>query len=1213
MLTLSGTGQFSLAWENETTIFMSTNATAGQVQKALEDLLSIKCGTEPSSADILLQAGFEHGMEKFTSGGRAVSWTEPFCGRFSAHKLGSLVKIHPPAPAYDVTKYTHLCFAHKGYLSNTLHVAVSYADTFLHVVKKNLTCQWPLNKTSPESWKFVCADLWRDCLERSESLKDLLKNSSVFLHEIDIEPLARAAESSAWFFVDEVIVSDTAIVGVPVSISSQHLRKLLQSYADNSTAQYLNASDFVVTKDSSSCYQSRWTLTWVSTTGDLPNIINVSAENLTGLNPAVTARVVFDGGVFISPIFGDMLATPNDFTQVVVAVNDVPANCSGSCVFQYLLESTPSVDNVEYSVEDAAHMSIHLAGSGLAADRSSLLIKADQTDCEVLASSRSSALCRMNLLPAGWYRVTVLLLLKPFFKRFVDYPHKRWGELKSGITDLCGLPVTLMGSGFDGISLVAIGSQPCPINANASNATVIECRLPPWRGGDHVVHVTLAGEHGSALLPEAFAYDASLNPTIISLSRNTSSTAGGQTLYIGISSLANYTGSDVKVTIQASVVEIQAQTGHGLRVVLPSLTRGLYNLSVFLNDVPLGAEGAELLIQYVTEVFRMEPCCGSLLDLITTRYRSIAILGGTSLTISGTGFISNRQVVSIFVGSQPCPVSYLNEEEIVCRTPPATRLSNASAQDLLANVQLFVGNRSSVDASVSYISNLTFLYKASLTPDIVDVEVEMANDTMVLKIEAVNVTDLVALLGDVECELKEEHANHSTVGAQCSLPLNVFEPGRYPLRVLQKQMGYASIRAARQHFTVAPLIKTIFPSHASVCGGQLLTISGRNLKSQANSSRVSLTGNFTCEIQSSDDTFIRCALLGRDLPLDNGQFHDGSQDLGVTVTVNGIDSCCLGDCSLHLLENLTFVIDAVTVEFSESLIHLLVRAQRSAWRMEDTSIEVDSYLPCNITFWNETGVECRLNSLVAGDHAVSVRHRRWGQACLRRNGSDLFRVDPRVLRFYPQNFSINGGGLLTLEGVALKGRDETSVAIGNRPCFLTSASFWAVQCLVPSGHGVTTVRLYVDDTLNFVGEINYSEDSTPVFLSLLPVANQFLTIRVSRIGRAEDMYVSVGGAACTNITGDDRTLHCAVPRLPAGAYSVTGGDVLRGGASSGLVFTSLLTILSVNSNRVTVRFLMASAVRIFISPGVWFGHERGVSVLSWWCVRKLPVELCLNH
>lgn len=42
----------------------------------------------------------------------------------------------------------------------------------------------------------------------------------------------------------------------------------------------------------------------------------VSDENLTGLIPAIISYVVIDGGVFIDPIFGDMLATPNNFTQV---------------------------------------------------------------------------------------------------------------------------------------------------------------------------------------------------------------------------------------------------------------------------------------------------------------------------------------------------------------------------------------------------------------------------------------------------------------------------------------------------------------------------------------------------------------------------------------------------------------------------------------------------------------------------------------------------------------------------------------------------------------------------------------------------------------------------------------------------------------------------------------------------------------------------------
>lgn len=35
----------------------------------------------------------------------------------------------------------------------------------------------------------------------------------MFLHQVDIEPLTSKAETSGWFFVDEVIASDREIVG----------------------------------------------------------------------------------------------------------------------------------------------------------------------------------------------------------------------------------------------------------------------------------------------------------------------------------------------------------------------------------------------------------------------------------------------------------------------------------------------------------------------------------------------------------------------------------------------------------------------------------------------------------------------------------------------------------------------------------------------------------------------------------------------------------------------------------------------------------------------------------------------------------------------------------------------------------------------------------------------------------------------------------------
>ncbi|XP_063157380.1 fibrocystin [Candoia aspera] len=1259
MLTLSGRGWFSLAWDNVTSNLMSTNVTVEQMQKELEELLSVKCEIESSSADIFLQARFEQiDAENLVNDGVIVSWTLPFCGRFSNFRPKTLIKTSQLIPPYDVTKYTHLCFAYKGYLNNTLYIAVSYSNIFLNTVKRHLTCQWNL-KSSPESWKFICTNLWRDCLNSSEFLTDLPKNSSVFLHQIDVEAPATATGTHGWFFIDEIIVSDQDVVvfqkeprsahphgnliesisvagippvfnisffvadyhknlpllslrggiplegseetdqllvsvneaginltvqriqgaspplggtfqihlpnmvipGIPVSMSANHLHSLLQNYSDNFTAQYINASDFFVSKISNNCYQSIWTLTWTSLIGDLPNFIRVSNENLTGINPAVMSYVVFDGGVFIDPVFGDMLATPNNLTQVVVKVNDIPANCSGSCTFQYGRELTPLVSNIDYSTDDTDHIIVHIIGSGLTSGSQSLHIEANNITCKILNSNHTSVLCQMNLLPVGLYRVTVLVRPYGFAINtsgessiFLKITPRMTSVEPSVASEIGGLPVILAGSGLDGIHTVLFGSQLCPINFNTSNAMKIECKLPPWRGEESTVHLTLINEHESTVFASAFIYDPSLNPFIVSMNRNKSSVTGGQLLSIGISSFSNYTPLDVKVKIGDTAVQIQTVTDHGISVVLPSLAEGWHRLSVFLHHLLLSTRGLEPLIQYVTEIFSIEPCCGS-------------FLGGTLLTISGTGFSNNPVLVLVLIDSQPCTIISLTEDKILCRTPPPTQPLHTILKNFLADVELFIGNRSSVDTfQMKIFKNYTFLYKMSLTPDIINIEIELLNNSLWLGIEGVNVTNSVAILEHVECHLEVQKVNHSITWSQCSLPLSVLEPGHYVMRVLQKQVGFANLPAEMQHFTVDPQIKTIFPSHGSVCGGQLLTISGHSLKSWTNSTWVYVTGNFTCEIQSSNDNSIICALSPSDPLSDDQQLPDIPQALNITVNVNGMYSRCLGDCSFHLLGNKTLVIDAVTVRFSGTLIDLLIRIQKLVWAVDEILIEVDGHLPCNITSLNKTSIECQTGSLDAKEHSISVFSRSWGGACLRQKGSNIFRVTPDVLHLYPQNFSINGGGLLTLEGAALQGRSSTSVLIGNQKCLLTKVKYWSLQCLVPSGKGSAIVGLDIDNVSYPAGEISYSEEFTPVFLSLLPSTGQFLTIMVSKARQTEDMFVFIGGTSCANVTSNGTSLQCVLPQLPTGEYNVTGGNVQRGWAFSTLVFTSVLTVTSVKNS-----------------------------------------------
>ncbi|XP_009887276.1 PREDICTED: fibrocystin [Charadrius vociferus] len=1257
MLTVSGTGCFSISRNTISRRMIPTNATARQVQTAIEEILSIGCGTEPTSAKILFRHGFEkEDMKGFITTGHIVSGTEPFCGRFSVHRPIQLVKTSlSTPPRYDLTEYTHVCFARKGYMSNAFHMSVSYTNVSLRSVKRNLTCRWDFNETNSKSWTFTCTDLWKGCVNHSTLLQDLPANSPVFVHQIDLLSPVLQKETSGSFYLDEVIIADravtvsqrdpnppwpggrvveavsvvgstpvynvswmvsgcgaslpllslrgallgegskeygylyvstedvrvsltiqrlqkssppiggtfrihlphTVISDVSVHVSSRRLRKLLQDNVDNSTAPYFNTSDFIVTKDSNSCYESIWTLTWKSKTGDLPNIISVSAENLTGLKPTISSRVVYDGGVFIGPIFGDMLATFNNKTQVVVVVNDVLANCSGSCSFQFSQELTPLVSDVEYSSDAGSQATVVIRGAGFTEEKSALQVEVNNVTCHIITLNQTEVVCQTERLPVGVYQLTLLVRPYGFALNgstgegiFLRVEPKLVAIEPPTASEIGGLRVALRGTNLEGVNLVLFGSQPCPILEDDKNSTRIECKVPSRGTEDAAVHVTLISGYQSTTVTNLFRYDPSLNPAVVSLSRNRSGIAGGQELQIGIYQFASYRGSDIKVQIGGSWAQIQAQTDHGVNVTLPALAAGWYNVSVIINGIAVASTRVETLIQYLSEVFSIEPCCGS-------------FLGGTLLTISGVGFGQNPALVSVSMNRQTCTVIHLVEDTVWCLTPPAANVSNEDPQDISVRVNVFISSRS-LQHAVFANRTTTFNYQRALTPLITAVEKEITDSSLLLSIQGINITGSVAKLGHSECELEFQHGNKSAVFYQCSLPLNSLEPGTFPIQVIQRQMGYARVTARLQALTVTPCITSIFPSRGSICGGMLLTISGIALKSRRNLVRVSLESNYSCEIQNADNDAISCIVLPGAHGLRYRWLAEASWALNITVTVNGISSICLGDCTLQLHEQWTPLVDLVTWETNGTFTYLIIKGQRLAWPRDSPVVHLNNQAVCKAMFWNETSIKCQADCIAPGEHIISISNTRSGQACFRK-ASSVLTILPQVHRFYPQNFSTNGGGLLTLAGSALKGKRMTSILIDHHPCHVVNVTCVTIQCVVPPGNGTRALSLNVDGFSYYLGRICYNKEFTPAFLSL--VATGFLlTVTVSRVTEMDTIYVFVGDFVCSGVTITRSTLQCSAPPLPVGEYRVLGLDVLRGWASSNLTFTSQLMVTAVHHN-----------------------------------------------
>ncbi|MBZ3881642.1 Fibrocystin, partial [Sciurus carolinensis] len=972
------------------------------------------------------------------------------------------------------------------------------------------------------------------------------------LVQVTTQRLQRTSPPLGGFF--RILLPNAVIPDVPVHISAANLHKLLQDNADDFTSRYLNVSDFTVKEDLNSCYEHVWTLSWSTQIGDLPNFIRVSDQSLTGMNPAVTTHVVFDGGVFLGPVFGDMLATANQHTQVVVRVNDVPAHCLGSCAFQYLQQSTPSVLSVWYSSDGDINLLVYITGTGFSGDSQSLQVTVNKISCKVIFSNQTNVVCQTDLLPVGVHPVSVLV--RPFGlavntsgEGLFLYVRPRLDTVEpSRAAEIGGLWATIRGSSLKGVSLVLFGSKSCDINITTSNSQRIQCKIPPRGKDGYIVNVTVIRGGHSTVLPRAFTYVSSLNPVIVSLSRNRSSIAGGETLFIGMAQMLNYSDLDVETHIQDTLAQIHAQTAQGLEVVLPPLPAGLHRISVSINGVIIPSQGVDLYIQYLTEVFSMEPCCGSL-------------FGGTIISISGRGFGRDPALVWVLVGNQPCDKLNLTEESIWCETSPAPLLHNTDALTIPALVEVWAGNTTLIHGpSASLVGKgLTFVYEVAATPVVTALWGEVTNSSLKLYVEGSNLSDSVILLGSLKCEVETQSLGGNLSLSGCSFPLHSLEAGVYPIQVCQKQMGFANMSSVPQQFVVTPRIMTIFPTHGSVCGGTLLTVRGLALNSRRRSVQVNLSGPFTCMILHLEDSTVLCQINLMDDHLPGASFT-----LNITVVVNGLPSECEGNCTLFMQEEKSPVVDALTTDISGPLTTVLISGQRLCTRAEKPMVFIDDQLLCNVTFFNANQVACQISDLTPGLHYLSVVQTSNGYACFG-NISRHFSIIPQVFHYFPKNFSIHGGSLLAIEGTILRGQNTTLIFVGRQVCRTVNISSELIQCIVPAGNDSVALEMEVDGIWFDIGVVGYSDAFTPELLSVSQ-SDGILTFAVARISGPTNVDIFIGRTPCVGVSGNYTVLQCTVPFLPAGKYHIRGYDCIRGWASSALVFVLNATITAVTEN-----------------------------------------------
>ncbi|XP_040283144.1 fibrocystin isoform X3 [Bufo bufo] len=947
-----------------------------------------------------------------------------------------------------------------------------------------------------------------------------------------------------------VYLSGTTIPGIPVNISPQHLRELLISNADDVTCLYVNVSDFTITKDVNTCHKIVWTLTWKNMTGDLPNFLQVHAENLTGLDSYIIARVVYDGGVLIWPIFGDMLASSNLLPQVIVHVNDIPAQCSGSCAFQHLLNVTPVVRDIQYTAGVGCDFVVNIFGSGFSGNE--LDIKINQTDCRVLETNKTCIVCCIDtFLPLGVHQLFVAVKPHGFAINgsssdiFLHVTPKLFAVFPSVIPQTGGQLVTLEGVRLDGVTAVAFGSLLCPFFESTS--TSIRCIAPPQR--DPVSeNVSIKIEQQWISLPDRILFDSSLNPVILSITPNTSSAADHQVVFIHLSSFDKTAHVKMEVLVDMTRAKIVNVTSDGIEVTLPPLAGGIYNVSVIMNGISLTANGFQPTIYYVLETYRVEPCCGS-------------FLGGTVITIYGKGLSSNMSIISVYVGQEPCALLKATDEITTCRTPPYPFL-NLHEENITVPLNVFIANMTSKksisDSTIIGNGDLTFTYHRNFTPTISNLSWHTENGSLWLFFSGAIVADSIFLFQTLESEVEYEITYKNLQNSGFAIPLDHFSVGKYHIKVYQVNLGFANITLEQKIFELEPQVSSLSPREGPSCGGIILTLSGSFYKTSNTSVHLMLPGAYKCILQSVTNDTIRCVLQV------NGNVNISiPMDIQVSVIVNGISGLCQPNCTFTLLPEQTPIVNRVRPRLQRTTFFLYNFGERLN---KNLHIVVDSSQGCYTVYWNETLVICQLEDTISpGTHTVGFPFAGDRHSCVSQKLYNFF-IKPAITKFYPQYFGINGGGSLTMEGSGFQGGNSTLVLLGNvHHCKITMANNTIVRCIVPPGIGTMSISILMDNDTYTGGDVYLGELYTPMVHSVLQ-NGLILSFEVSGISSIDNIDLSVGNYKCTNVSGNSSWVQCSAPQLPAGNYEIKCLDSQRGWATANTTIAFPFQLFSIRNN-----------------------------------------------
>ena len=593
------------------------------------------------------------------------------------------------------------------------------------------------------------------------------------------------------------------------------------------------------------------------------------------------------------------------------------------------------------------------------------------------------------------------------------------------------------------------------------------------------------------------ASGAIVNPSISSLSPNAGPLAGGTSVTLSGAAFSTGMSVDIGGVACASVSVVSTNSATCTTGVN---TAGAKTVSLTTTDGLSASLASGYSYQAAPTVTGIAPSFGP-------------IAGGTSITVSGTNFVSGATVA---LGGTSCTsVNVTTSTSLTCVT------GSASA----ATVSAIVTN---TDSQASAAAG-SYTYTTPPNPTSVNESAGALAGGTSLTIMGTDFTNPAAVtINGFACSTPvvtgSTQIDCTTSGTSAA--------GTYDIVVTNSNLLTGNLTNGFK-YQASPTVTSISPNGGITTGGTTVTITGTGFDT-VNGVLVNLGGSSCGSLSGLSATSITCVTTsGTGAVAVNVVNQDGNNQTGTlasgftyraaptitsTVAANGTTAAgAIGGGTTLTITGTGFVSPTVTVGGST----------------------------CTISSDNSTTINCATTAHSAGTVNVIVTNS--DAQTVTDSNAFIYQVAPTVTSISPNGGPTAGTNTVTVNGTGFDVSNGVTVSFGGSACTsvssLTATSF---DCVVPSGSlGAVTVSVTnVDGDLQTGSLSNaYTYQSAPTISGVSPTAGPLAgtgTLTITGTNFLTGPTVTVGGSACPVILASSNatTIACTLPSGSAGAANV---------------------------------------------------------------------------